>query len=264
MTPPAARATELARLLRTEVGAFFCNTRRNAPGICPVCTGPSLGALCPQCRTARATFGDGLADLVVPLAYAQSKMSPAHQSEHHVYGYKRLPPAPKCERDLRLMMRVGGLLHGACIATSFGEWQAITFIPSAKRPGPDHPSAGLARQIADVNPAAQRLRLGIGPGFETEPRRSPRLDRFVVAPEFRPTVRGRHVLVIEDTWVSGDKAQSAALALKAFGAAKVTIFCVARLLRHDWDDHRVLIEDLRDPYDALRCPVTGDACPAPL
>ncbi|WP_410655739.1 hypothetical protein [Amycolatopsis sp. lyj-112] len=227
-----------------------------------MCTGPATGALCPQCRAARATFGGGLADLVVPLAYAKSRMSPTHQSEHHVYGYKRLPAAPKCERDLRLMVRVGGLLHGACIASSVGAWDVVTFVPSAKRPGPEHPSAGLARQIADLNPAARRVRLSIGPGFDMEPSRSPRLDRFTLEPEFRPAVRGRHALIVDDTWVSGDKAQSASLALKTFGAEQVTVLCVARWLRHNWEDHRRLIEDLRDPYDALCCPVTGSACPA--
>ncbi|MFC3453531.1 hypothetical protein [Amycolatopsis speibonae] len=138
---------------------------------------------------------------------------------------------------------------------------AITFIPSANCPGPEHPSAGLARQIADLNPAARRIRLKIGPAFASEPFRSPRIGRFVVAQEFQPAIHGRHVLVVDDTWVSGDKAQSAALALKASGATKVTILCVARLLKYDWDDHRLLIEDLNDPYDALRCPVTGDSCP---
>lgn len=161
------------------------------------------------------------------------------------------------------MMRVGGLLHGACVAGSVGAWDAVTFVPSAKRPGPEHPSAGLARQIADLNPAARRIRLSIGPGFDTEPSRSPRLDRFTLEPEFRPTVRGHHVLIVDDTWVSGDKAQSASLALKTFGAEKTTVLCVARWLRHNWDDHRRLIENLRDPYDALCCPVTGGGCPAP-
>ncbi|HYQ68602.1 hypothetical protein [Actinophytocola sp.] len=71
-----------------------------------------------------------------------------------------------------------------------------------------------------------------------------------------------HVLVVEDTWVSGDKAQSAALALKAAGATRVTVLCVTRWLRYDWEDHRALIETLDEPYDAARCPVTGSDCPS--
>lgn len=79
--------------------------------------------------------------------------------------------------------------------------------------------------------------------------------------EYRPQGAGQHVLVVEDTWVSGDKAQSATLALKAAGAMRVTILCVTRWLRYDWLDHRELIETLTEPYDAARCPVTGSFCP---
>jgi hypothetical protein len=38
----------------------------------------------------------------------------------------------------------------------------------------------------------------------------------------------RHVLVVDDTWVSDDKAQSASLSLKAVGAAAVTVICIGR------------------------------------
>lgn len=67
--------------------------------------------------------------------------------------------------------------------------------------------------------------------------------------------------VVEDAWVSGSKAQSAALALKAAGAARVTVLALAKWLRYDWQDHRALIDTLADPYDATLCPVTGGACP---
>lgn len=65
----------------------------------------------------RMNFGSGLADLVVPLAYIKGRMSPPHQSEHHVRHYKHpRHPAPKCVTDLSLMMLAGSLLHDACIA----------------------------------------------------------------------------------------------------------------------------------------------------
>jgi phosphoribosylpyrophosphate synthetase len=76
-----------------------------------------------------------------------------------------------------------------------------------------------------------------------------------------PKIAGRHVLVVDDTWVSGGKAQSAALALKLAGAARVTIVCIGRLLSYRWDEHRLLIDSLSEPYDAMRCPVTGSVCP---
>jgi len=69
------------------------------------------------------------------------------------------------------------------------------------------------------------------------------------------------VLVVEDTWVSGATAQSAAITLKDAGATAVTVLAVARWLRNDWPDHRMVIDGLTEPYDALVCPVTGAACP---
>lgn len=260
MTPEEYAAALTIRLF-TEVGAFFCNTRRGAPGICAVCTGPATAPLCPQCRSARETYGADLADLVVPLAYAKGRMTPTHQSEHHVYSYKRRPPAPKCVQDLNLMMLAGTWLHGACIARMVGWWQVVTFVPSADRPGPDHPVAGLARQVHSVYPNTAGILLGIGPGYFAEPHRFPRRDRFTAPATSIPAISGRHVLVVDDTWVSGDKSQSAALTLKAAGAARVTVLCAARWLRHDWPDHQHLIEVLREPYNARNCPVTGGTCP---
>ncbi|MGB3443566.1 MAG: phosphoribosyltransferase [Actinophytocola sp.] len=152
-------------------------------------------------------------------------------------------------------------VHGRCIAATSGWWHAVTFVPSAARPGGEHPVADLARAVHDVYDSAAKVALQVGPGHTEPPARAPRADRFVVPVSFRPLVAGRHVLVIDDTWVSGAKAQSAALALKDAGAARVTILCVTRWLRYDWPDHRRLIETLEGPYDALRCPVTGDDCP---
>jgi len=132
--------------LLTEVGVFFNNTHRGA-GICDVCTGPATGALCHQCRTSRETFGTRLADLVVPLTYIKGKMRPRHQSEHHMYAYKAARPAPKCRRDLLLMVFAATTLHARCIARSVGsDWDAVTFVPSVNRPGRDHPVAQLAAQ----------------------------------------------------------------------------------------------------------------------
>jgi predicted amidophosphoribosyltransferase len=260
MTPEQYAATLTTRLF-TEVGAFFCNTRRGAPGTCAVCIGPANTTLCPQCRNARNTYGTDLADLVVPLAYAKGRMTPTHQSEHHVYSYKRRPPAPKCAHDLNLMMLAGTWLHGTCIAHTVSWWQAVTFVPSANRPGPDHPVAELARHVHRVYPHTTGILLQIGPGYSTEPARFPRPDRFTIPTTAVPTITDRHVLIIDDTWVSGDKAQSAALTLKTAGAAHVTILCAARWLRHDWPDHQQFIDSLNDPYNARSCPVTGSTCP---
>ncbi|MGH8920602.1 MAG: hypothetical protein ACRD0H_20100, partial [Actinomycetes bacterium] len=248
--------------LYTDVGAFFTNTSRG-PAHCAVCTAPASSELCVQCASQQATYGTRLADLVVPLAYVRGWVNPPHQSEHHVRRYKHLTqPSSKCLQDLKLMMLASTLLHGECIASTVGSWwQVLTFVPSQTRPGPEHPVAELARQVAAHTLNVQRILLTLGPEFATAPERWPLPDRFVVAPEFVPVVVGRHVRVVDDTWVSGSKSQSAALALKAAGAAVVTIVCIGRWLSYRWEEHRPLIENLSAPYDAMQCPVTGGACP---
>jgi hypothetical protein len=203
-----------------------------------------------------------LADLVVPLAYAKARMPSMHQSAHHVREYKAFPPAPRCARDLQLMAGAATYLHGPCISATVGPWQAVTFVPSTTWPDGNPPIAGIARRVHSVYPTRAKVGLAIGPGIDAARSPVPRADRFTVPNEYLPHVIDQHVLVVEDTWVSGDKAQSAALALKAAGAACVTILSVTRWLRYDWEDHRELIATLTEPYDAARCPVTGSTCPA--
>ena len=78
-----------------------------------------------------------------------------------------------------------------------------------------------------------------------------------------PIPKGKHIMVIDDTWVTGGHAQSVAMALKRAGAAKVSILAIGRWL--DMDDQRTegvynrIIRYL--PYDPDICPWTGGDCP---
>ena len=77
-------------------------------------------------------------------------------------------------------------------------------------------------------------------------------------------VAGKHIVVLEDTWVQGGHAQSAAAALLLAGALEVTIVVVARRIRTDFQ--RSLMEAslqriLTDrEYSLDICPVTGGDC----
>jgi len=259
---PAELRRQAQERLHREVGGFFTNTTRGAD-TCTVCTGPASGELCNQCGQHRAAYGDQLADQVITLAYAKGNVSPRHQSAHHVYRYKnRIAPSAECLRDLKLMMLTATWLHGECIARAVGWWEVITFISSETRPGVLHPVVELAKQVTPFDLDADKILLDIGPDIAAEPRRYPLPGRFVVADTWKSQVQDRHVLVVDDTWVSGDKGQSAALALKAAGARAVTVICVARWLNWEYsEDHRRLIQAQTAPYDALRCPVTGGSCP---
>jgi hypothetical protein len=94
--------------------------------------------------------------------------------------------------------------------------------------------------------------------------RAVQADRFhLPAPGL---VADRHVLVLEDTWVTGASAQSAAVTLKDAGARAVTIRPLARWL---WEsttepDGAAFFASLGEPYDPLRCPPhAGQHCYGP-
>lgn len=248
--------------LYSKVGGFFSNTKRG-PGHCQVCTGPATAELCPQCAAQRGKYGSRLADLVVPLAYAKGHVKPIHQSAHHVIRYKSgLQPSVENLQDLQLMVHTASSYHGACIAGVAGWWEALTFVPSAKWPGVEHPVVELATQVVPSEATVSKVLLDNGPDISAEPKRWPLPTRFEVNDTWRKKVTGKHVLVVDDTWVSGAKSQSAAIALKDAGATAITILCVARWLSQNYgEDHRLMIKNVTAPYDATTCPVTGGACP---
>jgi phosphoribosylpyrophosphate synthetase len=74
--------------------------------------------------------------------------------------------------------------------------------------------------------------------------------------------RGAHVLLVDDTWASGGHAQSAALALREAGAARVSVLVVARWLKHDFAHNETFVRELASrEYDPLLCPWTRGQCP---
>ncbi len=82
-------------------------------------------------------------------------------------------------------------------------------------------------------------------------------------PPLGAPVLGRHVLVLEDTWVTGSNAQSVSMALKAAGAAEVTILVMGRCLSPGWadTDSYLTMNALPTRYSIEVCPVTRGACP---
>jgi hypothetical protein len=97
-------------------------------------------------------------------------------------------------------------------------------------------------------------------GATYKERRQLRPDYYTI---LTPIPEGKHIMVIDDTWVTGGHAQSVAMALKRAGAAKVSILAIGRWL--DMDDQRTegvynrIIRYL--PYDPDICPWTGGDCP---
>jgi hypothetical protein len=234
-----------------------------------VCAGPAELAWCARCDSHAQAFGGRLADEVFTLSYAQDRHPDGrHQSVQTAYAYKWDPPDDVSRENLAAVVRAATFLHGGCLAGAAGSWwETVTFVPSTRRklPPAAHPTAGLAQAVATNSGLAHRVPLvPLVPGPRAgDPERMVLPDRFVLPAPFRDRVAGRHVLVVDDTWTTGSKAQSAAVTLRDAGAAVVTVLCALRWCRWDWPGHAELLRTLDEPYDAFRCPVTGDTCPEP-
>jgi hypothetical protein len=259
MTTTAGATLQAA--VRQRVGGFFANTFRGNAKTCQVCTGPARNELCSQCAGHRRVFGDQLAAQIFTLTYVQGNHPrEIHQSAHTVRSYKNPLPAVESLQNLQLLVAVASAVHGACMQQSVGRnWDSLTFVPSASRLGPAHPVAALARQVRPLRGPLRRFDLDLGPGSADRSRRV-RADRFVMRAEHVDLVEGRHVLLVDDTWTTGAKLQSAALALRRAGAAMITGLCVARWCRWDWPDHAALLAELDAAYDPLSCPASGGPC----
>lgn len=79
---------------------------------------------------------------------------------------------------------------------------------------------------------------------------------------------GAHVLLVDDTWTSGNKPLSATAALRRAGADRVSLLCLSRWLGFDFIQrpsyramglHKTLLE--QQVYDMAICPFTGGICP---
>jgi predicted amidophosphoribosyltransferase len=153
-------------------------------------------------------------------------------------GYKE---SPVDEARRRFARRISELFivffgdHGACLTAAIGGGvDLVVPVPSSSRPGPASLETvdGLAEvavetlgETARWAPSALRRSSGeIG-------HMRPNARAFAVPPAARPAVRRSRVLLLDDTYVSGSRSQSAAAALRLAGARSVLIVPLGRVLR---------------------------------
>jgi hypothetical protein len=162
-----------------------------------------------------------LADVVAPVGYAVRGGVLA--TDLRRYKSDRADPAEAAAAAERLRRRLAAFLgeHGASVWAAAGMRSgpaAAAVVPSGQgRPGA-HPLAALARSCAGlplvplaVRPAEVHRR-GVNAGWV----------------RVNGRVAGADLLVLDDTWVSGGSAQSAAAALKLAGARRVAVVVLGR------------------------------------
>jgi predicted amidophosphoribosyltransferase len=204
--------------------------------VCRVCCGPSVGgqALCFACRWVGHRLGLPLAPVFV------LRLCPLPGPLYTVLmGYKE-SPVLEARARFRPMVRelVDGFLasHAACLAAAAGgPFDVVLPVPSSARPGgsPLNGVERLATTVSNQTGGARwspdlLTRTGVPVGHMR-----PDSDAFALIPAIRSDVAGGRVLLLDDTYVSGARAQSAAGALRRGGARSVMIVVVGRVLRPD-------------------------------
>jgi hypothetical protein len=207
---------------------------------CRTCRGPTPVGLarCYQCDLARRQAGGLLADAVAPIGFAVRGGPLAGD----LWRYKAdHPGAADAAARLREMLAAYLRDHGQPLWTAAGMGAApgiAAVVPGGRgRPGA-HPLTGLVRSCVDVPlvglsvaPEGAAHGRGVDPGWL-------RVDG---------TVAGADVLVVDDTWVSGGSAQSAAVALKLAGARRVAIVVIGRHVNPDDPRSALFMAELRQP-----------------
>lgn len=219
---------------------------------CRVCRGPMRpgAARCYQCAW-HDRLGRGLlADTVVPVSYAVKGTRFAAD----LWRYKSWSVPDARVRTLMLALLLAFLHdHGGCVWRDAGmpAPSRLAVVPSGcGRPGA-HPLLTMTSPYLRL----PRVPLAIRPGSQG---RDLDLNRFRAG----RAAAGASVLLVDDTWVSGASAQSAAAALRLAGARHVAIVVLGRHLNPaDRDIAPLAARLVPGPYDPACCAVHCEPVP---
>lgn len=239
-----AEVRQVAEDLVAQAGTYLHSVEREINVTCSVCALPVAGyELCPQCRK-HAQSSHPLADRVGSLIYAAEYDSQAYRL---VQGYKSDKPGPNHSSLMQALLGVGLRGHQDCLmsvsATTTYGWVTV---PSTQ---------GRTALSTIVS------RLSKSPGSEVKVRyRGAERTRVLRPDDWDVTTTNlpEHILVIDDSWVSGAHSQSVAAALKSAGVEQVSIFTVARVLSPEWKPNEAFT---LPPFDLEKCPWTDGPCP---
>jgi hypothetical protein len=180
-------------------------------------------------------------------------------------GYKE-SPASEARRRFGPMVHAlfAGFLspHARCLAAAVGgPCEVVLPVPSTARPsgsplaGVDGLASACAR-LGDWSPGLlARAEAPVG-------HMRPDLRAFAVPPARSPDVAGRRALLLDDTYVSGARAQSAAAALRRAGARSVVVVAAGRVLRpaRSAEHAAFLVRHRLGGHDGLAPRIVPDFC----
>jgi hypothetical protein len=193
-------------------------------GVCRTAAHPDF-RLCFPCNTARNEFRQGLADVVVPIALAVKRDQLAHELWHYKYD---VDPSVRAQLTTRLGAVLWRFLgqHEKHIAEAVGvpEFGTVTTVPGTRKRDGEHPLERIVGTLVGQTRERYEPLLALRQGGGA-PSHTLAVDRYRATRALRDEPA---VLLIDDTWTTGGNAQSAVLALRSAGAAKVAIVVVGR------------------------------------
>ncbi len=229
--------------------------------ICTNCHGPAAAGRqsCWSCALLKAQVGT-LPEIVPLFLFALG--SPVHRA---LVGYKA--GASSKSREARALALADALaawldMHLGCLAV---DRRGVLVVPvpssSAGRPSwkGRHPLEAVCTAAAASSPrlsAAAVLHRGPEPPRRLQASRS----GFVV--EATTSLRARHVLVVDDMFVSGARSLSAAAALSRAGAVVLAVVPLGRLVRPEHNEATAAFWERQRhiPYDPATCPRCTPGC----
>lgn len=226
--------------LSARYANFLVHPLRPGPGVCHICRGPSKAGFptCWPCHEAGHLLGRDAADAVVPVSLALK----GEQYANELWRYKNTS-GPQ-QRYFR--MGLGAVLwrflgvHEQCIAghCRVASFDTVTTVPSTSGRH-DHPLRTMVAEVVGVTRDRHRDLLTPTP-------EAAELGRSASAARYRASALwDANVLFIDDTWTTGNHAQSAAAALKAAGARSVAVVVLGRHLNTGYGNTAVHVENAR-------------------
>ena len=217
-------------------------------GVCRVCHGaPGAGfAVCFSCHKAMKQVSRPCPNILALSLYRTNS-----QLWSILRYYKDSPSAEvRARMSLQVSAFLGILLdrHAKCIRIECGRWDGIATVPSTSgRSGP-HPVTEAVRRIGSMKDQVDEL-LAVGPVMIGHT--AGHDEGFVVT---KP-VAGRNILVVDDTYTSGARAQSAASALQLAGAKVPAIVVVGRVINPEFSTENAILWDRQRKiaFDFTRC-----------
>lgn len=183
-------------------------------------------------------LGTGVADVVVPVSLALK----GEQYANELWRYKNSQGPQRQHFQMGLAAVLWRFLatHEACVAAHCAplSFDTVTTVPSTSGRA-EHPLRAMVAEA--VGPTRRRFRDLLSPTESAAALgRTASLARYTSS-----ALRGETVLLIDDTWTTGNHAQSAAAALKAAGASYVAVIVLGRHLNSTYGDTATHIERAR-------------------